>query len=158
MLYITKKHLKPGMILAKDLFLYTKDNFSTLMLVKGQILNNTYINKIKYHNIDGLYIENEAFSDINVEPYISEPLKAKALTKISDAYYEFKVGSGKVNPYMIKQMSSVVSNIVTELLYKNNLTYNLIEILNKPGKLTSEEYEIIKTHPTNAAKQLKNYC
>ena len=209
MLYITKKHLKPGMILAKDIFLYNLSNFSTLLLAKGQVLNNIYINRINYHSIDGVYIESEAFSDINVEPYIDENLKTESLNSVSDAYYEFQISSGKVNAPMIKQMSSVVNNIVTELLHKDNLAYNLIdfknydsytyqhcfnvavlsistgismelserklndiglagmlhdigkmlipiEILNKPGELTKEEYEIIKTHPVNATKQLRN--
>ena len=209
MLYITTKYLKPGMILAKDLYLYSSSNFSSLMLVKGQVLNNTYINRIKYHKFDGVYIENEAFSDIDVESYISDKLKTKALKEIRDTYYEFQIGSGKITPYMIKQMSSIVKNIVTELLYKDDLAYNVIdfknydsytfqhclnvailsistgislglseyklneiglaailhdigkmliplEILNKPGKLTEEEFEIIKTHPVNAMNQLKN--
>ena len=209
MLYITKKHLKPGMILAKDIFLYNLSNFSTLLLAKGQVLNNIYINRINYHNIEGAYIESEAFSDINVEPYIDENLKTESLNSIRDTYYEFQLSSGKINDPMIKQMSSIVNNIVKELLYKDNLAYNLIdfknydsytyqhclnvavlsistgismelserklndiglagmlhdigkmlipiEILNKPGELTKEEYEIIKTHPVNATKQLRN--
>jgi HD-GYP domain-containing protein (c-di-GMP phosphodiesterase class II) len=106
-------------------------------------------------------------------------------------------------------MSSIVNNIVKELLYKDTLTYNLldfknydsytfqhclnvallsistgismklserelndiglagmfhdigkmlipIEILNKPGKLTKEECEIVRAHPVNAEKQLRN--
>ena len=32
-----------------------------------------------------------------------------------------------------------------------------VSILNKPGKLTDEEYEIMKSHPINAAELLKNY-
>jgi HD-GYP domain-containing protein (c-di-GMP phosphodiesterase class II) len=209
MLYITKKHLKPGMILAKDIYLYNRNNFSTLLLAEGQVLNNIYINRINYHNIEGVYIENEAFSDIIVESYIDDNLKTESLKSIRDTYYEFQISSGKINAFMIKQMSLIVNNIVTELLYKDNLAYNLvdfknydsytfqhclnvavlsistgismqlsehklndiglagmlhdigkmlipIEVLNKPGKLTMEEYEIIKTHPANATKQLRN--
>ena len=209
MLYITKNHLKPGMILAKDIYLYNRNNFSTLLLAEGQVLNNIYINRINYHNIEGVYIENEAFSDIIVESYIDDNLKTESLKSIRDTYYEFQISSGKINAFMIKQMSLIVNNIVTELLYKDNLAYNLvdfknydsytfqhclnvavlsistgismqlsehklndiglagmlhdigkmlipIEVLNKPGKLTMEEYEIIKTHPANATKQLRN--
>ena len=209
MLYITKKHLKPGMILAKDIYLYNRNSFNTFLLAKGQVLNSTYINRINYHNIDGAYVENDAFNDIIVESYIDDNLKAESLQRISDVYYEFQVSSGKINDYMIKHLSKTVNNIVVELLNKEDLTYNImdfknfdsytfqhclnvamlsistgislklsehelhilglagvlhdigkmfipIEILNKPGKLTEEEFEIIKTHPVNAAKQLKN--
>lgn len=209
MLFITSKHLKPGMILAKDIILCSNSNFDTLLLCKGQILNNTFIKKLFYHNIEGAYIESEAFDDIEVGSYIDEKLKAESLTQIKDVYYEFKMSSGKINASTIKQMSSVVDDLVTELLCKNDLTYNVIdfknydsytfqhclnvailsistgislglsesklhdlgmsgmfhdigkmsvpvEILNKPGQLTKEEYEIIKAHPVTAAKQLKN--
>lgn len=130
MLYITKKHLKPGMILAKDIFLYNNSNFNTFLLAKGQVLNSTFINRINYHNIQGAYIEVEAFSDINVESYIDDSLKTQSLNLIRDTYYEFQMSSGKINTYMIKQLSSTVNNIVTELLYKDDLTYNIIDFKN----------------------------
>lgn len=209
MLYLTRRHLKPGMILAKDVIMYSRDNLSMLLLAKGQVLNNIYIDKINYHNIEGVYIESEAFSDIDIEPYISDKLKTKSLKVIYDTYYEFQINSGKISAQLIKQMGSVVNSIVQELLYKDNLAYNLIdfknydsytylhclnvamlsistgislklseqqlndlglagmlhdigkmsipiELLNKPDKLTKEEYEIIKSHPINAVNQLKN--
>lgn len=209
MLFITHKHLKPGMILAKDIYLFNNSNFNTLLLTKGQVLNNTYIKKINYHNIDGAYIESEAFLDVNVESYIDDRLRAESLTQIRDVYYEFKMSSGKINSSTIKQISSIVDSLITELLYKDDLSYNVIdfknydsytfqhclnvailsistgismgfseprlhdlgmagllhdigkmtipvEILNKPSKLTKEEFEIIKTHPINAVNQLKH--
>lgn len=209
MLFITHKHLKPGMILAKDIYLFNNSNFNTLLLTKGQVLNNTYIKKINYHNIDGAYIESEAFLDINVESYIDDRLRAESLTQIRDVYYEFKMSSGKINSSTIKQISSIVDSLITELLYKDDLSYNVIdfknydsytfqhclnvailsistgismgfsesklhdlgmagllhdigkmsipvEILNKPSKLTDEEYEIMKTHPISAVMLLKN--
>lgn len=209
MLFITNKHLKPGMILARDIILHNNSNFNTLLLTKGQVLNNTFIKKIIYHNIDGAYVESEAFADINVESYIDDALSAKSLTQIKDVYYEFKMSSGKINTSTIKQISTIVDDLITELLYKDDLSYNIIdfknydnytyqhclnvavlsistgislglsehmlhdlgmagllhdigkifipvEILNKPGKLTDEEFQIMKTHPTNAVKLLKN--
>ncbi len=209
MLFITNKHLKPGMILAKDIVLYNNNNFNTLLLTKGQVLNNTYIRGIIYHNIEGAYIENSAFSDINVDSYIDDKLKAQSLNQIKDVYYDFKMSSGKVNTSAVRQMSFIVDKLINELLYKDDLTYNVIdfknfdnytfqhclnvamlsistgislglgesdlrelglaglfhdigkmaipvEILNKPGKLDKDEYELIKSHPTNAVKQLRN--
>lgn len=209
MIYITRKHIKPGMILAKDIFLNSTNNVNCFLLGKGQVLNNVFINRIKYHNIDGIYIENEAFSDIKLEPYIDDKLKSKALRVINEAYHELNTSSGKVNVYVVKELSSIVNSIVADLLNKEDLTYNLLdfkeydnytyqhslnvavlsistgismqlsenklneigmagvlhdigkksiplEILNKPDKLTKEEFEIIKTHPSNAVDILKN--
>lgn len=209
MLFITKKHLKPGMILAKDIVLYNNENFNSLLLRRGQVLNNTFIKKIIYHNIEGAYIESNAFIDIDVESYIDDKLKAQSLSNIKDVYYDFQVSSGKVNNLSLKKMTSIVDKLINELLFKDDLTYNVIdfknydtytfqhclnvamlsistgislglaeselhdlglaglfhdigkmtipvEILNKPSALNKEEYELIKTHPTNAVNQLRN--
>ncbi|HCX63308.1 MAG TPA: HD-GYP domain-containing protein [Clostridiales bacterium] len=210
MLYITRKHLRPGMILARDITLYNLSNFNTLLLTKGQILNNTYIKRIAYHNIEGAYVESEAFADIDVEPYIDDKLTSDSLSQINDIYFEFRMSSGKITTNNIKKLSSIVDGLITELLDKDDLSYNVVdfknydtytfqhclnvailsistgislklserqlhdlgmagllhdigkmtipvEILNKPGKLTDEEYEIMKTHPISAAELLKNY-
>lgn len=209
MLFITQKYLKPGMILAKDIVLYSSSNFNTLLLTKGQVLNNTFIRKILYHNIEGAYIESEAFEDVAVDSYIDDKLKTESLTQIKDVYYDFQMSSGKISASTVKRMSCIVNDLISELLYKDDLTYNVIdfknydtytfqhclnvailsistgislglsesklhdlglsgllhdigkmavpvEILNKPGKLTEEEFEIIKAHPVTAAKQLQN--
>jgi len=198
------------MILARDITLYNLSNFNTLLLTKGQILNNTYIKRIAYHNIEGAYVESEAFADINVEPYIDDKLTSDSLSQINDIYFEFRMSSGKITTNNIKKLSSIVDGLITELLDKDDLSYNVVdfknydtytfqhclnvailsistgislklserqlhdlgmagllhdigkmtipvEILNKPGKLTDEEYEIMKTHPISAAELLKNY-
>ena len=210
MLYITKKHLKPGMILAQDITLHNLGNFNALLLTKGQILNNTYIKRIIYHNIEGVYIESEAFADINIDPYFDDKFTSKSLAQLKDIYFDFKMSSSKINSKNIKKLSYIVDNLVFELLSKDELAYNVldfknydnytfqhclnvatlsistgislklserklhdlgmagllhdigkisipIEILNKPGELTSEEYEIMKTHPAIAVELLKNY-
>ncbi|WP_312832305.1 HD-GYP domain-containing protein [Sedimentibacter saalensis] len=209
MLFITNKYLKPGMILAKDIILYNSSNFNSLLLTKGQVLNNTFINKINYHGIEGAYIESEAFADIEVDSYINDVLKANTLKTVKDVYYELKMSSGKVHATAIKQLSGIVSSLITEIMYKDDLSYNIIdfknydnytyqhclnvatlsistgislglsegalhdlgmagllhdigkmmiplEILNKPGKLTEEEFDIIKEHPVNAVSLLND--
>ncbi|WMJ78105.1 MULTISPECIES: HD-GYP domain-containing protein [unclassified Sedimentibacter] len=209
MLFVTNGHLKPGMILAKDIYLHNNNNFYALLLTKGQVLNNSYIKKIHYHDIDGAYIESIGFEDIEVDSYIDDNLKSESLSQIKDVYYEFKMSSGKINDLTIKRLSSIVDTLISEILCKDDLTYNVIdfknfdsytyhhclnvavlsistgisiglseselhdlglagllhdigkmsipvEILNKPGKLTDEEFELIKTHPVSALKFLEN--
>lgn len=208
MLFVPKDHLKPGMILSKDIVMYN-NNLCSLLLSKGQILNYTYINKILFHNIPGVYIENDAFNDINVEPVISEELESKALNQINSVFSQFKNSTGKLKRTAIKQTSSIVDDLIIELMNKKQLAYNIIEfknyddytyqhclnvstlavstgislglnnymlhdlgmagmlhdigktlipleIINKKGKLTDEEFEIMKDHPVNAFKLLEH--
>lgn len=130
MLFITSKQLKPGMILAKDIVLYNNSSFNNLLLTKGQVLNKTYIKGIAYHNIEGAYIECEAFNDIIVDSYINDKIKASSLAQVKDIYYEFKINSGKTSTSSIKQISNVVNVLIRELLNKDDLTYNIIDFKN----------------------------
>lgn len=208
MLFITKEHLKTGMILARDIYLYSSDNFSSLLLTKNQVLNDIYINRIKFHNIPGVYIESEAFEDIIVECNINQKLEAKSLSEIKEVYYKFKNATGKIDVSTVKQISTIVDSLVSEILEKKQLSNNIIEfksyddytyqhclnvgvlsistgialglsehmlhelgmagllhdigkmlipleIINKPDKLTKEEFDIMKTHPINSVGQLE---
>ena len=130
MLFITNKHLKPGMILARDIYLYNHNNFNILLMSKGQSLNNAYIKKIIYHNISGVYIENEAFNDINVQPAINKKLEAKSLAEIKEVYSEFKKNTGKIKPSSIKKISATLDDLITEISNKKELAYNIIEFRN----------------------------
>jgi len=209
MLFITKEHLKSGMILARDINLYSDDNFSTILLTKNQVLNDIYINKIKFYDIPGAYIENKAFDDVTVEPNINQKLEAKSLFEIKSVYYKFRNTMGKVDVSTVKQISSVVDSLISEILVKKQLSNNIVEfksyddytyqhclnvailsistgvslglseymlheigmagllhdigkmliplnIINKPGKLTIEEFDIMKTHPIKSVDQLEH--
>lgn len=206
-MFITKSHLKPGMVLAKDIYLNDK-NFKTVLLAKGQPLNNHYIEKIIFHNIEGVYIENDAFNDLDYEYGINKNLEFKALTEIKDVYSEL-FETKAITDVSIQKFSSIVDELITEILVKRELTNNVLdfknhdeytyqhclsvanlsistgislglckqmlhdlgmagflhdigktliplEIINKPGKLTYDEFEIIKAHPSSAVNMLKN--
>lgn len=207
-MFITKSHLKSGMILAKDIYLYD-NNFKTVLLAKGQTLNNHYIEKIIFHNVEGAYIESEAFNDLDYEYGINKSLETKALTEIKDVYSELYETGGIITDSSINKFSSIVDELISEILTKRELTNNVmdfknhdeytyqhclsvanlsistgismglskqmlhdlgmagflhdigktlipLEIINKPGKLTCDEFEIIKSHPLSAVNMLKN--
>ncbi|MDW5299405.1 MAG: HD-GYP domain-containing protein [Sedimentibacter sp.] len=207
-MFITKSYLKPGMILAKDIYLNGR-NFKTVLLTKGQPLNNHYIEKIIFHNIEGVYIENAAFNDLDYEYGINKNLETKALTEIKEVYSKLCETDGIITDSSIHKFSFIVDELISEILVKRELTNNVmdfknhdeytyqhclsvanlsistgismglskqilhdlgmagflhdigktlipLEILNKPGKLTSDEFEIIKSHPTSAVNMLKN--
>ncbi len=209
MLFVTIKHLKPGMILAKDIILYNNNEYSRLLLSKGQSLNDKYINKIIYHEITGAYIENDAFTDIIAEPPINKVLESKSITKIKEVFSRVKDSRKKLNIVAVKEIASVVDELIIEILNNKELTNNLIElknyddytyqhcfnvavlsistgislglngymlhdlgiaallhdigkmsipleILNKPDKLSDEEFEVMKSHTVNAVSILEH--
>ncbi len=211
MFFVTSEHLKPGMVLARDINLNADvdNNSFTMLLSKGQILNDIFIKKIMYHNIPGVYIENEAFNDVILNNTIDPKLEARAKSEIKKVFVEFKSSTGKIESSSVRQISKVVDDLIMDLLYKRELSHNIIEfknhdaytyqhclnvavlsittgmalgfnehmlhdlgmaglfhdigkmlipleIINKQGKLTEEEFEIIKTHPINAVTQLEH--
>ncbi|MFA9423266.1 MAG: HD-GYP domain-containing protein [Sedimentibacter sp.] len=207
-MFITKNHLKPGMILAKDLCLYD-NNFKMFLLAKGEPLNIQYINKMLIYNIEGAFIVSDSFSDLDYEYGINKKLESKAITEIKRVYSELHENKGVLDDSSIHGFSSVVDELITEISVKKELTNDILyfrnhdeytfqhclsvanlsistglymgldkpmlhdlgmaaflhdigkaqiplEILNKPGKLTHDEFEIMKGHPTNAVNMLKN--
>lgn len=132
MFFITNEHLKPGMVLARDVNLYTNsdNNSITLLLSKGQILNNIFIKKIIYHDIPGAYIENEAFDDIEINTTIDNKLEAKALSDIKKVFFEFKTSTGKIESSSVRKISKIVDDLIIDILYKRELSYNIVEFKN----------------------------
>lgn len=207
-MFITKKHLKPGMILARDLYLYN-GNFRTLLLAQGEPLNSNHINRIISQDLDGAFIENGPFNDLDYVYGINKNLESKAFTEIKKVYSKLYENRGIINESSIHGFSSVVDELISEISVKKELTDDILyfknhdeytfqhclsvanlcistglymglskprlhdlgmaaflhdigktkiplEILNKPSKLTHEEFEIMKSHPTNGVNMLKN--
>jgi putative nucleotidyltransferase with HDIG domain len=204
MIYIPVDYLKDGMILAQDVD--TEIGVSPL-LAKGQVLKEKFINRFRYFNITGVYIESSFSSEIQVEPIIGGKLKAKVLTQLKGTFKDFG-NTGKLMAPSIQSLMKVSDNLVDSLLSNKEVLINLVglkgyddytyqhsfcvaiiavsignnmgldkmmlkqlalsglfhdigkmsvpkEILNKTGKLTDEEFEVIKQHPETAFKQLR---
>ncbi|MEL7649609.1 MAG: HD-GYP domain-containing protein [Sedimentibacter sp.] len=205
-MFITKNKLRPGMILSKNI--YDNYDFNMVLLAKGQILNDHYIKKIYDYGIEGAFIKNNAFSDLEFEPEIDARLEAKALNEVRELFSGLYRNKGHVSQSSILGISEVVDELIADISYKKELTTDIIdfkhhdeytyqhclsvanlsistgiamgldrnslhdlgmagflhdigktliplEIINKPGKLTPEEFDIIKMHPSNGVRMLK---
>ncbi len=124
-MFIDKNHLKPGMILASDLIVNDGEN-NDVLLVKGQVLNQFYLNKILFYNFEGAFIEGKAFDNLHFEPELDKKLESKALTEIKDFYLKLGNNNGKVTSESIYKFSEVVDELVSELLIKKELTNNIM--------------------------------
>jgi len=204
MIYIPVDHLKNGMILAQNVNTEIGGN---PLLTKGQVLKDSYINRLKHFNITGVYIESSSSNDIELVQMIDEKLKTKALLQLKSAFKDFS-NTGKLMTSTIRSLMEIAQRLVDNILSNKEVLINLIDlkgyddytyqhslcvaaiavsignkmnlnktmleqlalsgllhdigkmsvpktILNKPGKLTDEEFEIIKQHPETAVKQLK---
>jgi len=204
MIYIPVDYLKNGMMLAQNVNTEIGGN---PLLAKGQVMKETYINKLKHFNITGVYIESSFSSDVEIIPMIDEKLKTKALLQLKSAFKDF-ANNGKLMTSTVQSLVEIAHSLVDNILTNEEVLINLIDlkgyddytyqhslsvaiiavsignkmnlnklileqlalsgllhdlgkmsirktVLNKPGKLTDEEFEIIKQHPETAVKQLK---
>lgn len=80
MRYVKIEQCKQGSIIAKDLF----DQNLRLLIAKGKILSDNYINKIRNIGISGIYIEDKESEGININSIIPDQLKNDIIKNLQD--------------------------------------------------------------------------
>lgn len=126
MRFVPSNCLKEGQRLATNLTI----NKNRILLRKGVALNHKLIARIKELGFQGVYIDDDISSDIEVANVISDELKYKAMHEVSSLYTGLVTKSGARVEAGLKSMASVVDNIVTEILANRHLMVNIIDIRN----------------------------
>ena len=198
MRFVPVTSLLEGMVCAKNLY----DINNQLLLSKGCVVLDSYVERIKELGYQGIYIEDDLSEDVHVKDVISDNLRISAIKAVKDIYIYSE--NPKLNKDKLDQKVTdtkvLISHIVDEILANKDTMVNLIDLkfyddytffhsvnvavlsiiigeayglgrsdllnlglsailhdigkmfidkdlLNKPGKLTNEEYELIKQHP-----------
>lgn len=207
MIYVPMKHVKPGMILAREA---ARGAGTIPLLVPGQPLNEQLIKRLEEYNVSGLYVESRFSGDIEVQEFLEPELKRKTITTIKSTLDEY-VHQRTLSHSALRSISNIAKNLVMYVLSKDEVLINIIDvkdydnytythsmyvsilsaliglrlgctrtmltelamagllhdigkldispdIVNKPARLTAEEFEVIKTHPSNAVQRLAPCC
>lgn len=183
MRYVLLRNARPGMRLAYDLY----DSFGRTLVGSSCGLTESYIQKLREYGFDGVYIEDELSTGIEVESVISPQLRSNGLVCVREKNID---GCKDVAKRMVEEIleKGILSLDLTDLRSYDDYTYahsvnvavvscvigmgmeldetdltHLVtaallhdlgklqipsEILNKPGRLTQEEYQIMKSHAT----------
>ncbi len=204
---VNVKYIPPGLY---RLGLNIYDTRGHLLLAKGVLLTQIYLDKLYDLGISEIYVEDSSTEDINIKETISPETKrnilniiTKEFTKVSSFKNEKKVNIQtklfqEAVDSMLEELRTNKSALITLINLKtfddytyvhsfNVTVYALvigmdlylneeklrklglgaifhdigkmvipIEILNKEGALTNEEFEAIKSHTTEGYKILKN--
>ncbi|MEM1483792.1 HD-GYP domain-containing protein [Oscillospiraceae bacterium PP1C4] len=203
MIYIPLRHLKPQMVLARDV---TCGCSLFPLLVAGQQLSAPIIEKFEKNNIQGAYIHSKLCGDVEINELIDPEFKQKILIELKDFYRDY-MSHLTISSASFKSISNTVDSLVTHILSNGECMINIIdvkdydtytythsmyvcilciligiqqdyprstltelamcgllhdvgkldiplEIINKQSVLTPEEFNVIKTHPENAALRL----
>ncbi|MFZ2538588.1 MAG: HD-GYP domain-containing protein [Oscillospiraceae bacterium] len=203
MIYVPIKHLKPGMLVAKDV---THGTSFFSLIVNGQSLTVDSIAKLKKYNISGIYIQSKLLDGIKVEEFIDSEFKQKTVIELKKIYDEF-TAQKSIGVSTLNAFSELSESLIMHAISKDECLINIIdikdydtytythsmyvgilsaligirsgyphsmlteltmcgllhdigkldiplEIINKDSALTTEEFELMKTHPANAVARL----
>jgi HD-GYP domain-containing protein (c-di-GMP phosphodiesterase class II) len=206
MRFVPVSSLVEGMICGKKLY----DINHQLLLNSGSIIQKGYIERITSLGYQGIYIEDNLSSDIEVKDIISDELRMSAIKAVKDIciYAGSQKKDYKSLDLKVQKTKLLISNIVEQILENKDTMVNLIDlkfyddytffhsvnvavlsilvgaeyglekselfnvglasilhdigkmfvskdVLNKPGKLTIDEFEAVKQHPSFGFNYLK---
>jgi putative nucleotidyltransferase with HDIG domain len=192
MRYIGKDKLKEGMILATAI--YGKNG--KRLLAPNVALTQSYIDRIKNMNFDGVYIYDELTSSIVGTPVIRQQTYQKSMELLADRNYDECMLAANDIVEDLLASESLIPNMTALAAYDRStfshsmnvaVTSTLIgmedgldeeqlkqiaaagllhdigktiipeNVLNKPGPLNEEEWEMLKQHPKTGFDMLKDY-
>jgi HD-GYP domain-containing protein (c-di-GMP phosphodiesterase class II) len=119
--------LRPGMEVAKQI----PNNESAPFLKSGVTLQMEYIQQLKKLGIRAVYVHDSLIPDVIIEDVILDETREKAIELVRSTLTGFK-SSGSANLSRLfsvkEELTSVLDDIVNQLLANKNLTMNLSDI------------------------------
>lgn len=181
MRYVLLKDAKAGMCLAYNVY----DSYGHTLISANGVLTDSYIERLKRHGFDGVYITDELSAEIYIDEVISAKLRAEGLTYVrecdiekcqmiakdivrevvekgvlsldltdlrsyDDYTYAHSVNVGVIACIigfgMKLDEKDLVQIVTAGLLHDIGKQQISPDILNKPERLSPDEYEIMKSH------------
>lgn len=124
MRFIPANCLREGQILASNLVC----DKSRVLLRRGVTLTDPLIYRIRKLGYQGVYIDDDISSDIEVVNIISDELKYKAQSEIRSLFVSLENNLKTRLSSHTKKLSSVIENIVDEILQNRDVMVNVIDI------------------------------
>lgn len=127
MRYTILDQVSDGQTLGKNI--YTGEG--RVLLKKGASLTSRIINKLKDLGISAIYIEDERFSDVNVEDVVSDETKRNTLSVLNESIQCVQTNKD----FDISSVNTTANKIIEELLANKHAILNLTDIRTKNNEL-----------------------
>ena len=124
MRFVPVNGLMEGMYVGRSLF----DKNNQLLLSKGSIIQQAYIDKIYSMGYQGLYVEDDISADIEVKDLISDELRRKTIKQVKEVFIEAQDPNTKINSNNIDRTKLLVTNIVDQIIENKDTLVNLIDL------------------------------
>lgn len=116
--------LQPGMIMASHVY-----NFDgRVLLAKGVVLNQTYINGLINKGVSSVYIEDEISQDIYISDVVLEETRRQTVKHVKNTLNNLYSKLTNNDTLNIKNVKKSISEILEQLLNDKNCIYDLIDI------------------------------
>jgi HD-GYP domain-containing protein (c-di-GMP phosphodiesterase class II) len=123
MIRLSISQVKSGLLLGKNIY----NAEGKLLLGKGQVLKEEYIEKLKSLKISFLYIEDERTKEAEVEDVISERTRLELTWTVKKIMDRMKIKK-RITNSQVREVKQVVNQMVDELSYHQNLLVNFQDI------------------------------
>lgn len=126
MRYVDIEKVKPESVLMRSIYGYHGE----MLLKKRSILDQFYLNKLKKLKINGVYISDGIYDEIEVASLISESLKNKAVCDVRKTFQ--LIDSPKINKKeaqdSYKAINNTVAEFISEIKSKPEVCINMIDL------------------------------
>lgn len=123
MRYVPSLCLRSGMILGKNIY---GDN-GQLLLNKGIILNDTYIESINKLGFSGIYINDTLSEDIEIVNIVSDDLRQKTISSIKELFNSIDNDSNDKFK-KVEELKHEVEAILEQILDNKNIMLNMVDL------------------------------
>ena len=132
---ITLSEVVPSMVLARSIL----NSKGQILLVSGIAITEEYLRKLKFLNIETIFINDAQYKDIVVPEYISLETQQRSLSILSATMEKVH----KEGTFVVDDISNLASDIVEELIIQADVTIHLT------GIATHDDYTL--AHSLNCA-------
>lgn len=126
MIFVTSDHLKPGMVLARDV--WGKSSFLPLVNA-GNKLTQRAINSFIAKDIIGVYIECECSDDIEIKETMPMEIKVRVTAEIEKVFKDLHFQKSKTFT-SIKSLNRVADYLVDVITENDECMINMVDIKN----------------------------
>ena len=122
---IPLEQAKPGDVIAKNVY----DFNGTMLLSRGVVLQQKYIDKLASMGYLMVYIEDEMLSDVQMEEVVSEDKRRKTVVAVRESFQ--KIEESKANERFdkeTKKAKEAIDSIIDDLIDKKNVLISLIDL------------------------------
>lgn len=123
MRYIPTEHVKSGMVLGKTLY----GTGNRILLSQYSILKEEYISRLQHIGIQGLYIQDDFSSEVEISDIITPQLKNKAVNQIKAMFID-ESDDHKENYKKSIELQEIMSEIVEQILENKEVQVNVIDL------------------------------